>query len=50
MLNLKLAQTEFSYGSIINKIFIRELMELRVKDIFTGVKPTFDPIVITNNL
>ena len=37
------------YDWIMHKLFIRKLVVLKVKDIITGVKRTFDPAVIMNN-
>ena len=38
-------ERDLVYGWIINKLFIRESMVLKVKDVIIGVKRTFDKAV-----
>ena len=37
------------YHWIIIELFIRESIVLKVQDVITGVKWTFDPPIVTNN-
>jgi len=43
------SERDLVYDWIINKLFIRESLVLKVKDVITRVKQTFDPAVIMNN-
>ena len=42
-------ERDLVYDWIIDKLFIRESVVFKVKDVITGVKRTFDPAIIMNN-
>ena len=43
------SERDLVYDWIINKLFIRESVVFKLKNVITGVKRTFDPATIMNN-